>query len=107
MPLELLFCVYRLLFEGETGNYVANKTAFAYIATEPSEANKLDVKVVTPSPDVYPEDAKLIVRARVKYKGDPVKNATVVAVVNEYEYNMKYDQYGEYYVKLPNLAEDE
>jgi len=100
--------VYRLLFIGDFETFQnVQKTRLVYIETNKEDVNKLNVQIMSPKEDVYPDNAKLIARARLRYKNEPVKNATVIAVVNELEYEMTYDSFGEYTVKLPKLVEDE
>jgi len=100
--------VYRILFIGDFETFQnVQKTRLVYIETNKEDVNKLSIQIMSPKEDVYPDNAKLIARARLRYKNEPVKNATVIAVVNELEYEMTYDSFGEYTVKLPKLMEDE
>jgi len=100
--------VYRLHFKGIFSDFKpVNRSVLVYVETSKEEANQLEINIITPKVGVYPEDVKLILRARIKYQGTPVKNGTVYAVINELEYEMAYDAFGEYFVKLPKLAENE
>lgn len=56
----------------------------------------LTVDVLSPKTGTYAPNSSIVVRARVLYKNDPLKNATVSMTLLNATQQMAYDKYGEY-----------
>lgn len=88
--------VYSLALTAAKGGNIATLTLPFQVGALLTPTSDLTVDVLSPKTGTYAPNSSIVVRARVLYKNEPLKNATVSMDFLGGKKQMTYDKYGEY-----------